>query len=95
MLMFDSSLGFDEQSAGVKDFYGCKYDPTPLLSFVKNYRMSNTTDRRERSSAMNHIALAQNVLGQGLRIGHGIVGGEEEEPTNIIDYAPVSHVREI
>ncbi|MFM7727593.1 MAG: hypothetical protein ACKO7B_12885, partial [Flavobacteriales bacterium] len=38
-------------------------------SFVENYRMSNTADRRERSSAMNHIALAQNVLGQG----HAIV----------------------
>jgi hypothetical protein len=55
--------------------------------------MSNTTDRSERSSAMNYIALAQNVLGQGLRIGHGIVGGEEEEPAYIIDDAPVFHVR--
>ena len=55
--------------------------------------MSNTSDQRERSSAMNHIALAQNVLGQGLRIGHGIVGGEEEEPAFIIDDAPVFHVR--
>ena len=55
--------------------------------------MSNTADRRERSSALNHIALAQNVLGQGLRIGHGIVGGEEEEPAYIIDDAAVFHVR--
>ena len=93
MLMFDWPLGFDEQSAGVKDFDACKYVTTPPLFFVKNYRMSNTTDRRERSSAMNHIALAQNVLGQGLRIGHGIVGGEEEEPAYIIDDAPVFHVR--
>jgi hypothetical protein len=66
MLMFDWLLEFDEQTAGVKDFYGCKYVTTTLLSFVKNYRMSNTTDRRERSSAMNHIALAQNLLGKGL-----------------------------
>jgi hypothetical protein len=55
--------------------------------------MSNTADKRERSSAMNHLALAQNVLGQGLRIGHGIVGGEEEEPAYIIDDVPVFHVR--
>jgi hypothetical protein len=55
--------------------------------------MSNTADQRERGSAMNHIALAQNVLGQGLRIGHGIVGGEEEEPAYIIDNVPVFHVR--
>lgn len=91
--MFDWPPGFDEPPAGVKDFYGCKYVTMPLLSFAKNYRMSNTADRRERSSAMNHIALAQNVLGQGLRIGHGIVGGEEEEPAYIIDDAPVFHVR--
>ena len=55
--------------------------------------MSNRADQRERSSAMNHIALAQNVLGQGLRIGHGIVGGEEEEPAYIIDDVPVFHLR--
>jgi hypothetical protein len=79
MLMFDWLLGFDEPSAGVKDFDSCKYVTTALLFFAINYRMSNTADRRERSTAMNHIALAQNVLGQGLRIGHGIVGGEEEE----------------
>jgi hypothetical protein len=93
MLMFDWLPGFDEQSAGVKDFYGCKYVTKAHLFFVKNYRMSNTADRRERSSAMNHIALAQNILGQGLRIGHGIVGGEEEEPAYIMDDAPVFHVR--
>ena len=55
--------------------------------------MRNTADQRERSSAMNHIALAQNVLGEGLRIGHGIVSGNEEEPAYIIDDTPVFHVR--
>jgi len=35
MLMFDWPLGFDEQSAGVKDFDGCKYVTMTLLSFAK------------------------------------------------------------
>ncbi len=51
--------------------------------------MSKIANQRERSSAMNHIALAQNVLGQGLRMANGILGGEEEQPTYIIDDAPV------
>ena len=41
---------------------------------------------------MNHIALAQNVLGQGLRIGHGIVGGEEEEPASYRDFQPTTSI---
>jgi hypothetical protein len=54
--------------------------------------MSSTTSRRERSSAMNQIALAQNVLVQDHRIGHVIGGGEEEVPAYIIDDASVFHV---
>lgn len=45
------------------------------------------------NSAMNHIALAQNILGQALRIGHGIEGGADLEPAYIIDDTPVYHVR--
>jgi hypothetical protein len=55
--------------------------------------MCNTADQRERSSTMNHITLAQNVLGHGLYIGQGGLGVEEEEPAYIINDVPVFHVR--